>query len=236
MQDVQSMEEILLDLGKNLLRSLVFYIPNSLSEYLDEEGKVLWEEHANRLVLIENNGSNYFVEDKLACHHIMSKSMLLSDNLFKLMELRGELKEESLGYLLKKYGQQVEGCVLMSQWFLDNWQRDIPEITKDQQKALDVQLKSFQAHFDEFKSHFGTYILDKKDVNELRHEVLEKWKKQIFPKNVATVLPTPPKQKPNKVTKSEERKQRLDKVREIAMLNAKEQILSQIFKVKFREA
>ncbi|MGJ5643546.1 hypothetical protein [Formosa sp. S-31] len=229
------MEEILLDLGKNLLRSLVFYLPKNLSEYLDEEGKGLWEEHANKLVLIENNGANYFVEDKLACHHIMSKSMLLSDNLFKLMELKGDIKEESLGYLLKKYGQQVEGCVLMSQWFLDNWQRDIPEITKDQQRAIAFQLKSFKEHFEEFKSHFGNYVLEKNDINELRREAIERWKEQLVQIKAPIVVPALPQKEPEKVTKNDERKQRLDKVKERAMKNAKEQILTQIFKVNFRK-
>lgn len=141
------LEKVFTELWQNLYKPFVFYIPKSLMPELDGN-KAL-----NTAVLIDSQGFDSEVKDQLCNHVILGKSMVLNENIFKLIDLNERLKENQFQFFLEKYLEHVNFVVYISNWMHEHLQQDIKGVREDTIQAFGSQVNVFQQHVEDLRTH-----------------------------------------------------------------------------------
>ena len=191
MSDNEQMKDLYYTFGKNFLGASILYIPKSvleLSRELNFNTKS-WTKFTNKILVFEENGNNYFIEDDVVSITIFQKKNLLESNMLYLLKLKEEFLPITFAYILKKYKEQLIAYRGISQWLTDNVSIHIPNLTIDQKSAFKIQNDAFLAHQMEFMEIFGELmnampqkvLSEKSDtIKETLHVVLESQQEAQF--------------------------------------------------------
>ncbi len=165
------LDKLFIELWHNLYKPFIFYIPKSL---IPEEKKVLWQEkkidvYFNTVILIDSKGFDSELQEQLSNHKMMAKSMVLNENMFKLIEKSGSLKEEQFSFFLAKYMEHVNFVVYVSDWLQRNVVADIKGLREETKNAFQSQADVFLKHLEELRSKILTtgQTIPKQEVNVL---------------------------------------------------------------------
>ena len=217
------MEHIGHEMGVNLWHNSLVYFPRTLIEELQspEEGSLL--DFTNRLLLLDKYSGAYFVDNVPVTLKVMQKSVMLGDNMFKLLQYRERFPDKAFTYLVKKYMDQILGFLVLAEWFLENASTDIPEISREHYNGFKIQRDSLRAHLKELEENFGITVKDQAESQELKAIAFEALEKNLLPHgNIGD-------------RKKPDRAKRLRAIREKALEEAERHIMKQIFNVKFNE-
>lgn len=155
------LEKVFKELWQNLYKSFVFYIPKRLMPELDDN-KAL-----DTTVLIDSQGFDSQIKDQLCNHIILGKSMVLNENIFKLIDLSERLKEKQFQFFLEKYLEHVNFVVYISDWMHEHISHDIKDLKADTRQAFESQVNVFKQHVEDLKTHIiiPDLVLSSKTVN-----------------------------------------------------------------------
>jgi hypothetical protein len=153
---METIEEIYYAFGKNFLFASVMFLPDSLTELVEEDIRENLKDITNVLFIVERNGENYFLDEKrkFCSVHVLSKKALLDDNVFILLKFREEHSEKRFTYVLQRYMEQLGGYKYFSKWLFENAEVYIEDISNDALNAFELQYDAFLKHYKEIKEHF----------------------------------------------------------------------------------
>ena len=194
------LEKVFKELWQNLYKPFVFYIPKRLMPELDNKDAL------DMVILIDNQGFDSELKDQLCNHVILGKSMVLNENIFKLIDLNERLKEKQFQFFLEKYLEHVNFVVYISNWMYEHLQQDIKDLQEDTIQAFESQVNVFKRHVEDLRTHIiiPDQVLSSKTVNvsEFIERDLLDIKKALninedsssqIPKKVIEELPIKPK-------------------------------------------
>ncbi|WMI68170.1 hypothetical protein [Mangrovimonas sp. YM274] len=236
-----NLDDLQMEIMGNLFVAGVYYFPRLLLEMSEAEAQKDFSMFGNRVLLIEENGSNYFVEPGEIHLKVMHKQRLLDKNLLKLLGLCDDQKRRDVDFLLERYKTYVEGVSMLYNWFAENMEVEVQGISKDQKRAFISQRDTLARHKVEVEQRFfdKPAQIEKKDKTEQdQKEVLNKTiaqlKKMIAP-NVDISLPVLElgEQEPPE-PKLDERKQHLQNLKDRAKQEAEHVLLTQVFNLKLK--
>jgi len=141
------LEKVFKVLWQNLYKPFVFYIPKRLMPELDGN-KAL-----NTVFLIDSQGFDNELKDEFSNHLIQSKSMVLNENIFKLIDINERLKKEQFQFILKKYLEHVNFVFYVSDWMGKHVTEDVKDLRAETKEAFQSQVNVFLKHMEELKSH-----------------------------------------------------------------------------------
>jgi hypothetical protein len=155
------LEKVFTELWQNLYKPFVFYIPKSFMPELDGN-KAL-----NTAVLIDRQGFDSEIKDQLCNHIILGKSMVLNENIFKLIDLNERLKEKQFQFFLEKYLEHVNFVVYISDWMDKHVEQDMNGLKLDTIQAFESQFNVFKQHVEDLRTHIiiPDQVISSKPVN-----------------------------------------------------------------------
>ena len=170
MSNKQFLTDIYYTFGKNFLMASVVFFPRDLIHlYTDlDKDKLDLIKYVDRVFVFEQNGDNYFVDNEKVSIKILSKKVLLENNILHLLKLKEEFLPITFKYILKKYKAQLDSYTAIAKWLNNNAKHYVSELTNDNQGAFRLQDEIFQAHNLEFVETFNS-----NDVKML-HAISEK--------------------------------------------------------------
>lgn len=151
------LDEIYDSIGKNFFRALIVYLPkNVINLIADKSKKEDLKKIANKVFVIEKSSHNYFIEKGQHCViHVLPKTVLLDDNIYKLIQYKEEHKEELFKFILEKYMEQLSVYLYVCKWMRDNVSDDIIELEGEVYEAFKLQYDIFNRHQEQVKKRFN---------------------------------------------------------------------------------
>ena len=158
------LDKLFTELWKNLYKPFVFYIPLRLMPDL-EPNEVL-----NTVIFIDSKGFDSELKEASSHHHILSKAMILNDNIFKLIDQSERLPKHKFDFFLEKYLEHVNFVLYVSNWMENNIEIDISDLREETKKSFKSQTQVFLKHVEDLKSHIilPNKSLEKQKVNVLK--------------------------------------------------------------------
>ncbi|MBD0833766.1 hypothetical protein [Aestuariibaculum sediminum] len=235
---MKSYEDIQLELLSNLFCASVYYLPLGLLEMAGETTPVLLN-HANRMLLFEKNGHNYLVDQQPVSVHVFSKSFLLDNNMYILLELIDTEPKSKVEFLIDRYTTYVQGFVHIYNYYVEYVKMDIPDVSKDQYNGFVQQLNITKQHLEELKERFDKKAKNKSEVkqvsvseNKALEETLEEVKRVLIPNASKDSDKLEFKLKETKASKAQDkRKRHIEELKEQARSEAEFVLLTQVFNV-----
>ena len=207
----------------NMASPIMFFVPETLiTKELEERYEPeLLELFFNKILVIENDGSVNSLSKTTKITNVTSKNTQLDKNLFQLLELKETLKTYQFDFLIKKYYDQVNFFVLISEWLSENLETHFKELDPSISAYFSIQEIAFQMHFETLQTTFGMDLLP----NPKQTEILEKIESMVPPLSAF-------KKAANEVPESEEKPKTEKKVL-ITNEEADRFLLETVFNVKF---
>ena len=148
---MQPLSEIYIAFTKNFLRRTFFYLSMHIIELIENsKAKEELKKHANKIVFIDSNGHNYFLDsdnqNNVGC--IIAKPTLLDNNVCQLLTLKEEKPVDTFNFILDKYLNQLAGYLYL------NASSDIKYLPKEILNALKLQYDSFKLHEEDVLRRF----------------------------------------------------------------------------------
>ena len=141
------LDKLFTELWQNLYKSFIFYIPERLMPDLDNKDAL------NMVILIDNQGFDSELNDQVCNHVILGKSMVLNENIFKLIDISERLKKEQFNFFLDKYLEHINFVVYVSDWMQKHVEDDIKDLRSETIQAFESQIHVFLKHVEDLKSH-----------------------------------------------------------------------------------
>lgn len=148
------LDKILYETTLNLVKVSIFYVPESFVDLLKIQKTEGIMADVNRLVLIDKGGYSLNPDETKAGMFILSKKRILDENILLLYDFKENNSKGGLEYVVEKYGELVKSFLYLSEWFINNVQEDVSDLTSDQKTALKLQYQFLLKHKHEFEDKF----------------------------------------------------------------------------------
>ena len=165
------LDKLFTELWHNLYKPFIFYVPKSIITEGDNTN------FCNIIILLDNKGFDSELKDQLSNHKMIAKRAVLNDNIFKLIEKSGSLKDEQFKFFLEKYMEHVHFVVYVSDWMQRHVEIDIKDLREETKKAFQSQAAAFLKHLEDLNSEIlgtGLTIL-KQEVDVLKFIENDLW-------------------------------------------------------------
>ena len=165
------LDKLFTELWHNLYKPFIFYVPKSIIPEGDNTN------FCNIIILLDNKGFDSELKDQLSNHKMIAKRAVLNDNIFKLIEKSGSLKDEQFKFFLEKYMEHVHFVVYVSDWMQRHVEIDIKDLREETKKAFQSQAAAFLKHLEDLNSEIlgtGLTIL-KQEVDVLKFIENDLW-------------------------------------------------------------
>ncbi|SFD31847.1 hypothetical protein SAMN04489722_107141 [Algibacter lectus] len=156
------LDKLFTELWKNLYKPFVFYIPLRLMPDL-KHNEVL-----NTVIFIDSKGFDSELKEAPSHHYILSKAMILNDNIFKLIDQSERLPKQQFEFFLEKYLEHVNFVLYASNWMKNHVEIDISDLKEETKKSFKSQTEIFLQHVKDLESHI---VLPKKIIENQEVDV-----------------------------------------------------------------
>lgn len=155
------LDKLFTELWHKLYKPFIFYVPESIIPEGDNT------DFCNIIILLDNKGFDSELKDQLSNHKMIAKQAVLNDNIFRLIEKSGSLKDEQFQFFLEKYMEHVHFVVYVSDWMQKHVEADIKDLREETKNAFQSQANVFSKHLEDLKSKIlpQGQIAPKQEVN-----------------------------------------------------------------------
>ena len=171
----------------NLIRSYIYYVPKSFYNDLQktEYKDLLAYTDVNTVAFIDKDKNPTLNKSLFNNIDIITKSKLLQENTFLLLEAQSLLDLEQFGYLLKTYREHLDIHTHITDWMSNNIAKDIIHATDDLKNMFNIQSAHFKSHQEEIQKKFGAVESQLKGI-ELNNYFKEKFASPDFKHSLMT--------------------------------------------------
>ena len=150
----KTLHQFYLDLIPNLITELLFFIPeNEIREDIIEKIDFFKNNDIlNKIYVFDHHYGPIEYEKHRNSIHILLKRSKLEQNIFCLLEMKGDVKMHEFHYVLNKYFDLVESFFYMTNWMNNNLTQII--------KTDDGVIGLFHVQFLYFKKHFEELVIN----------------------------------------------------------------------------
>lgn len=170
------------ELRSNLYKPLLLFVPTKIfpKNALEFVAKEIQDQLFDVLMLIKEDGAAYKIENEPILYTILQKKTLLEAAVFKIFEIKGQLKAQQFDFFIQRYLTEVDAYLFITEWLYSNRMlcKEIKNTEVDQ--SLAYQYEYLKQHLEDLKQHClevkkpiekeSTAILDfiKNDIPELK--------------------------------------------------------------------
>ena len=149
------------DLQKSIYQPSIFYFPYALYPNLSEEILMELEDHEffNTLGIITELGEVGSFKNKDS-FNVMIKPIILRQNIFQLLEMKGHLQKETFNMVLEDYWSIVNLWDHIYEWLRNNVEQDIPTIRESTISLFNLQSDAIKAHLSQLMAQFQVSATD----------------------------------------------------------------------------
>ncbi|WMI68265.1 hypothetical protein [Mangrovimonas sp. YM274] len=160
-----SIEEINYELGINIMKASVVFIPSIMIEEAKKKNDTIdFDQYGGRVLLIEGNGKNYFLEDNSpALYHVLQKSVLLDGNILKLLQWKEKFDTATFEFILEKYQEQLKGYTFAAEWLQANVKSVVPDVSEEVLGSFVMQYDQLEKHRLDVDRRFGLRALEQQN-------------------------------------------------------------------------
>ena len=151
-----SIRRIKAKLNRNLIRGVIFYIPESVftkKQMRDFNFKSTLP--FNKLIIIDTTGKESFVDNSTQLVATLYKVALLEKNIMLLLEQQEKLTESNFRFLIDTYKKELQIYSSIARWLNNNLDTQIENCSKEVKMYFEVQLTAYINHINAMQKYFG---------------------------------------------------------------------------------
>lgn len=117
-----SIEKQFEELRRNLYRPLLFFIPKSIipEQALEQIDQNTLDHLLDALIIIKEDGAAYKLKNEPFLYSILQKTVKLDASIFKIFEIKEQLKMEQFEFFIQRYLTEVDFYVFITDWLHNN--------------------------------------------------------------------------------------------------------------------
>lgn len=154
----------------NLYKSFVFYLPGNIFELQHQDLRNDVTQILDKIIVINENGNISELKNQPVLTTILQKQKTLDNNLFKLLDIRKNLKTAEFDFFVNKYLEKVNFCLYITKWLNDNLELYPFGINEEVKKAFQFQLHFFQEHFNNLNGQLNS---NKNEVQQAPDNIVQ---------------------------------------------------------------
>jgi hypothetical protein len=186
-----ALNDVFINLRKNLYAPLLFFIPTSL---VPENKKELlqspeFEKIFNMAAMIPKSGKTYKLESVDGLMDILEKPSTLNENVFLLSDQKASLNTFQFNILFEKYQEQLKFYATIANW-MANHVSDHCKIDDNIKGYFELQNDFFQYHLKEINSKFKVNVIVDSGLEEALQHVEKELPdfKELFQNNKGNLV------------------------------------------------
>jgi len=145
------------DIRDNLIRSYIFYIPDSIYEDLNRTAfkGIIKQADLNKLGYFDNDLNVSTNLKLLRTIDFITKSKYLEKNILQLFKAKKELSTSEFNYLLEAYKEHVVAHTFITEELNRNLKKYFQNIDLEIINLFKLQAQAFEKHQKAISTHFG---------------------------------------------------------------------------------
>jgi hypothetical protein len=150
-----SIEKEFQELRGNLYKPLLVFVPTTILpentlEFVAEE---IQGQLFDTLVLIKEDGAGYKIKNKPILYNILQKKTKLDTAVFKIFEIKEQLKAEQFDFFIQRYLTEVDVYLFITEWLYNN-RTLCKEAQRDEvAQSLNYQYEYLKQHLADLNKH-----------------------------------------------------------------------------------
>ncbi len=156
-------------LQRNLYKSLIFFIPESIVPVEKKESLEVkkLQPILNTVIVIDKEGRDRSLDQNPDLLQLFGKTSQLDENMFLLLEEEERLTSNQFNFLIKKYSEQINVFVYVSNWLNENLELYIAKVDDKVKAYFVLQKTAFQNHKELLHQNYSLNVIPQPKPQEV---------------------------------------------------------------------